>query len=256
MMRRKLPILLMAVLASVASAYEDMSTETGPYTFTQTGSGSGLSRTVPRWTSVGATDLLMDDGGRLYKDFGAGYFDDFTIQFVWQGATSGWAAWTGHNVGFANEQNDYTAIVDAGDSIWVSFYLKETAGETAYITLKSVDDGGTPVTDTSDGTATITKGTVYYVTWTRSDTSMTVTIRTTSHTGEVVDTLNVNGVTTAMRWFYPVNTQTDGAVAPFAGYAENYDLTAGGAETYVGLLKQTLNSPVLHGDTLSGGLHE
>lgn len=204
-------------------AFEDLSIETGPYTFTQTGEGSSIDRTTVRWWSNNATGhyIFMDDGARLYKDFGVGYFGDFTLQFEWYGHTAGWGTWAGHFVGFSNEENDHTAIVDAGDSVWLRFHM-----DGAYeprITLSSIDDG-TPVTDTTYGTVEISRGVTYYITFVRSGTSITVTIRTTSHTGDVVDTLNVTGVSTAMRYFYPLNSQTTGgSTAKFVGWGQNFE---------------------------------
>jgi len=210
-----------------------------------------LNVTATSLVNPAGASAKEEEGATHTKSYGAGQFGDFSWQ--WYGlADASWTSYTAWFMGAANEAGYWPGVVDAGDSLWVRVHCEASAGNQA-ANIYSVDDGaGT----NSDDISIPTELTNYYFRFSRSGTTATLTVWTGGFEDTLVGTVNLATTNTTFQYCHAYNVRNDNA-GNVHWDLYNLDLAGAGEEgPYVGLLKPTLNNPVLHGDTLSGGLYE
>ena len=142
--------------------------------------------------------LDRDESAWLYDDKDAAHFSgDFSHQFevTFQASTGSWsrvAVW-----GLANAVDDSYDLFGLGAD-FMTLSARENAGN-YYLDLDVIENGSSLGPERSTA---LTTGTKYYVTIARDDDAgdnskgeVVATIRTTSHTGDVVDTLTESELT-------------------------------------------------------------
>ena len=183
-------------------------------TFTEQDAGSKLTVTSAK---ADAVQVANNTEVFLYKDFGADYFDGFTLDFELQAAVgaqnTSYICIALSNTpdiaydGFVN--NEPIALIYKGSTVPSIFLKRGTGtGSTGYV-------GG--------------NGTTYYCTLSRSAGSDDVylyiysnSIRTTLI---ATKTLSGYGTSTKWRYLYAFASANDAATATFSGFFQNFDLT-------------------------------
>lgn len=250
-MRRRLSaiLILIAVLSLVVWAWGTLEDFTSGWTHVDTGDDLDVTTNALENPLSGSASEAV--GCYHAKSYGAGYFTDFQCRF-YALADTGWSNWTDWYFGFANEMDYWPGVTDAADSVWVRLQrLGSATPRTAAI--RSVDDGSSSYSSTFEINS---ESTNYYFQFERSGTTLTLTVWTGGYEDTQVGQVQLTGVSTALQYCHAYNVRNDET-----GYVHwdvyDLDLSGGGnGGPYVGNLKQTLNNPVLHGDTLSGGLYE
>jgi len=204
---------------------------------------------------VGANNLTSTTVSETYgayhtKSYGASHFGDFQCRFTGDYESGIWSTWANWRLGFANAAGYWPTVAASGDSVWVEIY-RNASGPFARIV--SVNAGVESYSTASD---TLAADTTYYFEFTRSGTSLSLTIWTGGYGVTQFASLNLTGVSTTLEYAHAWNARA-GDTGNVPWDLQDLDLSGGGGGgPYVGHLKQTLNNPVLHGDTLSGGLYE
>ena len=167
--------------------------------------------------------LTRNEDAWCYRDVGAGAIGDFTVRFETEltaaALTSSWTTWA-----VSNDIDDEKAWQnDAPEAIGLLWY--NLAGEFKMLLLEYEEY------DYEWSTALV-RDVVYFVEAVRSGTSLTVYIRTGSHTGTLVDTLSVD-VPTGRTYQYEffANSSNNGNSYAATGYSQNYTYTANGVTT-------------------------
>ena len=186
--------------------------------------------------TVAATQITLAAGDRdedyyVTKDFGAGFFGDFThwvdvkVTALTDNSDSLMFPW-----GLAEVSDDFKDIDDAsGDAIFLE--CKRKTPNTFKFAFGNLD-GGTITGDTGSDVG-ITVGTTVYLSINRTGTTGTVEIystsalRTAGASGDI-DTLSITVVNTAFRYVYGLGSYNNGSTGKdISGTVSNLDLGDG-----------------------------
>lgn len=165
------------------------------------------------------TDAMMDESSYVYKDFGVGYFGDFThlVTFYLSSTNLGSAlCWHGYG-----QQNEITDFYSATGDALITFMLGRT-GFVYSIYCEEKEGGVNGDFDFFD----ISVDTPYYLTISRNGTVYQVLIYDDAGRTNLVDTLLMACITTAFQYCmaaetYDMNVNADRRIT---GYIENLDL--------------------------------
>ena len=171
--------------SGTSSPYEDFTT------FTEVDPGSTVS--VAANTITGAQVDVKNSDTYVYKDYGAGYFGDFTHQFSAKATMDEGTADVIWVWGLTNTVDDYGAWA-AG--IGFGFY-----GQSWSRTVVQEKGGST------DFSTQLSNNTIYYFTITRSGTSLTATVYSDSGRTNTVYTHNITVASTTYRYLYALTSQ-------------------------------------------------
>jgi hypothetical protein len=209
------------------SPYEDFTT------YTEHDEAYRLTVTSSKITAASWNSWL--EYGWVNKDFGAAYFDgDFTHQFEAE-----WTGYTGDDtlIGcwmLSNDDGDVYDLISADKSfVWI--YGRQTDTNVITIHVEVIEGGDSVSADTS---INLSFNTLYYITVTRDHDGgtnekglYTVTIRTTSHSGDVVDTITAeaDAEQNSFRYVYGIVSYDfgSGVSRTISGYVQNLNLNEG-----------------------------
>ena len=158
--------------------------------------------------------MWRNEDAYLYKDFGVDYFDALNIQFEME-CTGGDSNGLGVFFALSNTINDVHEF--GSTDLWVSF----EPWTTKFLRLNR---------NATIDTYNAALSTTYYCTLNRTsgNDEVELEIRTGSHSGALVDTLNVTGFGTAKwRYLYAMNTRNTASATYVNGWTQNIDLTPG-----------------------------
>jgi len=243
-MKRLAAILVLLIFAAPAHAWGTLEDFTSGWNHVDDGDKLDV------YANALVDDLYISEGTGAHhtKSFGAEHFGDFSCRWYgqWDAAPS---AWSSVCFGFADEVDYWPGVMDAGDSLWVR--VSKGASDVVADIVSEDDGSGTD----SDDITINTEDTNYYFQFSRSGTTATLTIWTGGYESSQVGTVNLTTTNTTFEYCHAYNVRNDDA-GNVHWQVHDLDLSGAGEESHVGLLKQTLNNPVLHGATLSGGLYE
>jgi len=164
------------------------------------GSTSTITRTGTPCNHIDFVSNRSEDAA-LYKDYGIGHFSgDFTHLIEVTNVSTGYSYANADIWVLRNDTPPVYGNVTGQASPRVRIYLNKF-----YLTYY---DGSANTHDYAD--FTVVNGTKYYLTIARSGTTITVTIRTGSHTGPVSDTLTLTTNSTAYRYMYSARVRNTG----------------------------------------------
>jgi len=212
--------------------------EIGAYVYETAGSGflawteTGDTRSQLTVTETRATGTCdQDTGARLWKDFGASYFDsDFTHRWVWKGNPDNlWTANETSYQGLTTVEGPYNTVIGNGsaNSAWIG-YMKGS-DTTVTVTLR-VYAGTTQ--EASDSTSALVTGQVYYMQLRRiGGTGWELKIWTGGYNGTLIDTLSLTASTSpAYRYCEAWSARSDGTQGNKTNwYIEDLDVEVTGA---------------------------
>jgi hypothetical protein len=182
-----------------------------------------LSRTAPRVTFTG---LIRNEDAYVYKDKGVGHFGDFTHLFhllISNIANLGTGLKTlGTPWCLANNVGDQQ-LTDTTNGLLI--YIESWGGDAAHFALILTQKAGGATVD-FDRSVNLNVGTIYYVKVSRAANAASCEIRTGSHAGPLVDTLNITCNVTTYRYIYGTQSATRAGDPNWSrtGYVENLDL--------------------------------
>ena len=205
--KRLLSFLLILFLSSTAyAAFEDFTT------FTEVDEQDDI--TITDEVTITVSSMRRDADSYVYKDYGADHFGDFShsVKSVISANTAGmFSFW-----GAANTIDDFDGLDATEDGI--ASYHNELITSTEIITIEDL------VNDSTDSTGDINLGT-WYMTISRSGTTLTNEIYSDEAKTTLVDTIAVTCGTTTFRYLYAVIGKGSGVSASNAtGTVEDLDL--------------------------------
>ena len=153
-------------------------TAVDPSTYTAAGANSSVIATSS--TTVTVTSIQNGHEAYLSKDYGAGEIGDFELLLTFNvSADSGTPIY--YPIGVSNTVGDFADLDTANDGIVV--YANTLFGST-FLRIMDLDSS-----TNSSLADPLSSSTDYFLTFERSASTATLTIRTGSHSGTVVDTL-------------------------------------------------------------------
>ncbi|HUU94065.1 MAG TPA: right-handed parallel beta-helix repeat-containing protein [Phycisphaerae bacterium] len=197
-------LLLVLLLAGPLGAWGGYEDFTRTSLWTETDSGNMLS--IGTGGTAVSTTVKEDPGARLVGDFGATYFADFEFRFTGdhESSFSTYGEW---RMG-VSDADGFWPDADDGDSVWLKIATNAPAVNT--VTLLSVTGGSA---SESGDSFTVSTGTDYYATFSRSGTTLTAAFY--SDAGR---TQHINGspiamtcISTTLRYLHVWNAKSDTA---------------------------------------------
>jgi len=200
-------LILILILSSIATAYEDFTT------WTEVDPGGHLSQTATRATY---TDLPDNAEAYLYKDYGANYFSgDFAHAFDLR-------------VSASSSPSDYFIYMlslqgnglSTGNDADINLFVEKVDATTYFIGL------GDYAGSTGNQTGNLDMGTTYYLVLKRESTTYTLEVYQDSNRQSLLESISIDpGVATAFQYLYTTGTfDMGGAGDTQSGYIENLDL--------------------------------
>jgi len=167
-------------------------------------------------THIQVTDIAEDEDAYLYRDYGAGFFANFTHYLEVRlddhiSATARANCWA-----VANEIDDWTGVSD-GFSVQVAW---ANAAGTWRLKLAKMEAG----TETS-ASADVSGGTWYYLTITRNGDTLTLDIYSDANRSTLVDSLSLTvDASISFRYLYAVQSQNSGDADTLSFTVANLDI--------------------------------
>lgn len=162
-----------------------------PSTYTAAGADSGVIATDA--TTVTVTAINANDEAYLSFDYGVDHIEDFVILATLE-ITATVSTGQAYLISVSNAVGDYADMDTANNGIAV-----QAIASFGSFAIQLRDTDGDVTSGNSD---LLTIGTEYFLTLERSGTTGTLTIRTGSHGGTVVDTLSITVSTDPFRYHY------------------------------------------------------
>lgn len=192
-----------------ASPYEDLST------FTEVDSAGDLTVATYR---VDYDTMRRDASAYLYKDYGAGNFTDFEIQFEMEITAAGNQA-NNMIAGVSNTVGTLSDHDSAGDGLVIVGYNSGASALGLYLIDYPTLNNDSYIT----ASASIS---LLYCTLTRSGTTATLDLYSDASRTTLVDSLSVTCATTAYRYLYAVASLGSGVSGSITitGHNKNFEI--------------------------------
>jgi hypothetical protein len=189
--------------------------------------GANLDDIATTATTVTVTDMAGADSAWLLRDYGAGAIGDFSIAATFNVSDVDPLLNMLCPFAAANSQGDNDTLVDDEDGIAVR--LTNWTSDRYSLRIANME-GDT----TSSSSSYLDADTDYFLTFDRTGTTGTLTIRTGSHAGSVVDTLTLTVPATLYRYFYLTQSSASSGNVPTAETSYTMtDITATGLDLVI-----------------------
>ena len=199
---------------SLGSQLEDFTT------YVELDEDGDITITAPK---VDVNTMRRDALSRVYKDFGAGTFGNFEIDFEFQ-ITNMDSKCLASIFSLANGIGSTTDLYDSGSGIGLSITIYGNDGN---LRIRILGHNGNTDDYFINGASTD----LIYATITRSTTTVTLYLYSDAERTNVLDTLIITGDAIEYKYLYSLKSWNDSSVSDshvVSGYTQNFDIISSG----------------------------